>query len=267
MMHHEKLTAPSAEPSQWLFMLHGAFGSGRNWAVVAKQLIEQRSDWGVVLVDLRGHGRSQGLAAPHDLAAAARDLSDLASHLHVDPQAVLGHSFGGKVAMQFVAMNPPQLRAAFIVDSTPQATAPAGQAWDMLALLRRLPASFASRQEGIAALQDAGLSPPVAQWIAMNLHQTGSGGYRLRFDLDQIEQLLRSFYAADLWHVVESPPADVDLHFVRASRGSVISDAAAQRITAAAASNPRVHLHEVEGGHWLNVDAPEAIVKLLSRRL
>ena len=248
-------------------MLHGAFGSGRNWAAVAKDLVARRPEWGAILIDLRAHGRSQGLAEPHDLPAAARDLNDLASHLRILPQAVLGHSYGGKVALQFIAMDPPELRTAFIVDASPDPTPPAGQAWEMLRLLRRLPESFATRQQGIAALEQAGLSAPVAAWIAMNLHHTERGDYRFRFNLDDIEALLRSFYAADLWRIVESPPAHLQLHFLIATRDSVISARAAARLAASAASNPHLHLHEVEGGHWLNVDAPHALVNLLQEQL
>lgn len=60
----------------------------------------------MVLVDLRNHGRSvelEGLSPPHDLVNAAKDLADLVKHRGwVWPDVVIGHSLGGKVALQFL---------------------------------------------------------------------------------------------------------------------------------------------------------------------
>lgn len=59
----------------------------------------------MVLVDLRNHGNSadiQGLDPPHDLFNAAKDLANLVKYRGWDwPDVVIGHSLGGKVALQF----------------------------------------------------------------------------------------------------------------------------------------------------------------------
>lgn len=61
----------------------------------------------MVLVDLRNHGRSagiKGLDPPHDMGNAARDLVNLVkSHEWAWPDVIIGHSMGGKVALEFVA--------------------------------------------------------------------------------------------------------------------------------------------------------------------
>jgi len=63
------------------------------------------TEWRFVLVDLRNHGRSaeiQNLHPPHDLDNAARDLANLVEVHGWDwPDAVIGHSLGGKVALQY----------------------------------------------------------------------------------------------------------------------------------------------------------------------
>jgi hypothetical protein len=81
-----------------------------------------------------------------------------------------------------------------------------------------------------------------------------------------MEALLRSFFDTDAWQVVEAPPADVCIHFVRATRSAVMGDETTGRIRLAARAG-RVHLHEVEGGHWLNADNPDSIVHLLVQNL
>lgn len=59
----------------------------------------------MVLVDLRNHGKSaeiEGLSPPHDMANAAKDLANLVkSQGWAWPDAIIGHSMGGKVALQF----------------------------------------------------------------------------------------------------------------------------------------------------------------------
>lgn len=61
--------------------------------------------WRIVLVDLRNHGKSAeiGLPPPHNLENAAKDLANLVKAEGWDwPDVVMGHSIGGKVALQFV---------------------------------------------------------------------------------------------------------------------------------------------------------------------
>src|SRR5687768_4212315 len=89
------------EAPRRLYVLHGIFGAGRNWASIARKLVRTRRDWSVRLIDLRQHGASQGFPAPHTLSAAAADVDYLARELNEQPAAVLGHSFGGKVALMY----------------------------------------------------------------------------------------------------------------------------------------------------------------------
>src|SRR5512140_1638579 len=101
VLHHQVLTAAEAAPGRWLYVLHGIFGAGRNWASIARRLVRERPDWGAVLVDLREHGRSTGFGGPHTVAAAAGDLRRLVETTGLAATGVLGHSFGGKVALRF----------------------------------------------------------------------------------------------------------------------------------------------------------------------
>lgn len=62
-------------------------------------------EWKMVLVDLRNHGSSariKGLSPPHDMSSAAKDLADLVkARGWTWPDVVVGHSMGGKVALDF----------------------------------------------------------------------------------------------------------------------------------------------------------------------
>ncbi len=99
-----------------LIILHGLFGSLDNWMTLAKILSE---DFEVFIVDQRNHGQS-----PHNnefnYDAMADDLYEfINTHQIVDP-IVLGHSMGGKTAMQFAMNYPTKLSKLIVVDIAPK---------------------------------------------------------------------------------------------------------------------------------------------------
>jgi esterase len=253
--------ADGHSPARWLAVIHGIYGAGRNWRSVARKLVEERTDWGAVLVDLRQHGDSLGFRPPHTLERAAADLDTVT----VAPvRAVLGHSFGGKVAL-LRGRGDPGIRQVWVVDSTPEAREPEGSAWDMLEILRRLPRRFEDRETAVAALVSR-VDRPVALWMTANLERTDSG-FTWRIDLDDMEALLLDFFRTDLWDVVEAPRDGLEIHFVRATRSPVLGMDALARIREAGVATGRVFTHDVLGGHWLNADNPDALVDLIGPRL
>lgn len=264
VLHHELVAGEGAAPERWLLMLHGVFGTGRNWSHVAKQVVERRPDWGVVLVDLPEHGKSDRVHA-ETIDEAAEALHQLVEAESLAAAGILGHSFGGKVALCY-AEAADGLEQAWIADSSPEPSEPTGHGWGMVRTLRRLPDTFESREAAVQALMEAGQSEAVARWLAMNLARRG-GKLTWRFDLGRIEHLLRDFYAADLWDVVERDTNGLRLEFVKADDSDVLSASACRRIADAAASNWRIHLHHVPGGHWINIDSPAEVVDLLADRL
>ncbi len=266
VLSHTRVAAAGHQPARWLLVLHGIFGSGRNWGTIARRLVEARPEWGCVLVDLRNHGASRGFSPPHTLAAAAADVDALVERLDLHAAAVSGHSFGGKVALLYAAHHAAELRQAWVMDSTPAARPPGGSAWRMIEAVRALPPELASRQEAVDGLVAAGYAEGIAQWMAINLEPV-DGRYRWRIDLDAMEEMLRDFFRAELWPVVESPPAGVEIRFVKGEESDTLDDEAAARVAAAARATGRVHLHRLPGGHWINTDNPQGVLDLLARHL
>jgi pimeloyl-ACP methyl ester carboxylesterase len=254
--------AENAAPTLNLYMLHGIYGRGRNWAGVARAVVAARPEWRGVLIDLRGHGDSPPLPAPHGVIDAAADVTRTAEGRGETLHALLGHSFGGKVALAVAATAPASLRAVWVIDASPAPQSSDGSAARMLAMARRHRGPFASREEVVRAIEGDGFAPSVAAWMASNVVRRGDE-FVWRLDFDVMEALLEDFNRTDLWGVVEAPPPGVTLHFVRATSSALLDDAARARIAAAHRRHGRAHLHEVEGGHWLNADNPEALVALL----
>lgn len=278
-LHTERITT-SATPRRWLCVLHGIYGAGRNWRSVASRLAERRPDWGILLVDLRLHGDSPAMDPPHTVAACAEDVLALAGAGEPDMGSILGHSFGGKVALEVMRRwadrgergepgggAPEGPRQAWIVDSPPGVGEPEGSAAEMLSIVRRNPGPFDSRSEGEKALAAEGVAAPVARWMTTNLSRDDAGRYRWTLDWDAMEELLESFFETDAWPVVEEPPEGWEVHLIRATGSPALGRKDVARAEEAARAREAVWYHEIAGGHWLNADNPDAVVELLSVEL
>jgi pimeloyl-ACP methyl ester carboxylesterase len=133
-----------------LVLLHGLFGSARNWGAVQKALA---AEYRVVALDLRNHG-----ASPHapdmDYAAQAADVAETLAALGIDRAVVLGHSMGGKVAMMLALMQPELIERLIIADIAPRPYPPALRA--VVAAMQAVPLNAAlTRPEADQALRAA----------------------------------------------------------------------------------------------------------------
>ena len=257
------LELDSGRSSRWLYVLHGIYGAGRNWGSIARALVSARPEWGVVLVDLRLHGRSQGFEPPHTLHACAHDLFELIENLGKPADAILGHSFGGKVAVMSAGLLAPD--QVWVVDSTLSRRSPGGGAYRMLQILKRLPGPFESRTEVVDLLVERQVIPFVAHWMATNL-ELKDGRFRWRLDLDGLEALLDDFFRTDLWDVLERPWGETQLHFVKATESDVMPEAECARLENGSLGGD-ISVHRVHGGHWIHVDNPVDLLTVLSRGL
>jgi esterase len=99
-----------------LVIAHGLYGSGRNWGVIARRLSDRRE---VVAVDMRNHGDSPRFPTQSypDMAA---DLAEVIGALGA-PVDLLGHSMGGKAAMQLALTQPDLIRRLVVADIAPVA--------------------------------------------------------------------------------------------------------------------------------------------------
>lgn len=264
-LHTSWVRSSAGEPSSILLMLHGILGSGQNLRSVATRLVQADPSIAALLVDLRLHGRSQGFSPPHTVTTCAEDLLRLSEGLPHPVSQVLGHSFGGKVALRFHALRP-DLSRVMLLDSSPGSrTAPRGseQTFAILSLLDQLPRTFAQRDDFLRAVRSHGQSSMIAEWLAMNLERTSDGSVRLRLDVQGIREMLSDYFALDAWSVLETSSARWDV--VIGGRSEVLSFEDKQHLAALAQHAPeRFHVHQLErAGHWLHVDDFEGLCAAL----
>ncbi len=261
---HATRVAQRDDAPQALVMLHGIYGRGRNWQGIARGLVAARPDCACWLVDLPYHGNSGPGGHGDTIEGLAEDVIDWLSANAIAPAGVLGHSYGGKVALAMAAHAQERPLQVWVIDSTPEVKAPSGSAWDMLRVVRSLPDRFATREEAQRALMANGYDLPVAQWMGTNLVRDGEG-FRWQLDFDVMERLLLDFFRTDMWGAVEHPAPLHEIHILKASQSNAISPEAVARIERA--TGPSVHLHHRDGGHWIHAERPEVVTALLLEHL
>jgi esterase len=276
--HHALVTAAGASPTRWMLVLHGILGSGGNLRSLARGIAERCPAWGFALVDLRMHGLSQGAPPPHTVAAAAEDLLRLEDRLALPIAGVIGHSFGGKVGLAYleqrraarIAAGAPVtgLEQAWVLDASPSAgrerrSGRSESTAAVVRMLRDVPQPLPSRERFLEIVTEHGFSRAIAEWLSMNV-QRADEGFRLRLDLDAIAALFDDYFATDLWNVLEQPSFADAIHVVIGGRSDALDEADRARLAAL----PHVATHLLpQAGHWVHVDAPDALAGLICAAL
>jgi pimeloyl-ACP methyl ester carboxylesterase len=97
-----------------LLLLHGLGADHTTWEPVIDQLARRYT---VVAPDLLGHGQSAKPRADYSLGGYANGMRDLLTVLGIDKVTLVGHSFGGGVAMQFAYQFPERTERLILVGS------------------------------------------------------------------------------------------------------------------------------------------------------
>jgi esterase len=271
MLAHE-LHVGAAPTERWMIFLHGILGRRANWRSFARRWLERMPSWGAVLVDLRLHGDSQAIPGPHDLAAASADVVELARTIAIEQgpvAALLGHSFGGKVAIEVadgLRAEGRSLERLWIIDAPPgPRTEPRDRTTEQVfARLAALPESFAERREFVDALVEAGIARSVAQWLATNLVET-EDRWRFALDLPALRELLDDFMVVDAWPALERvAAAGTRVALVLGGASQAVFGEQRERADQLARAGV-IDVIEIPGaGHWVHVDQPAALLEVLT---
>lgn len=268
LLAHERIVG-SERCDRWIFFIHGFLGKGQNWRSFARRLVDQKPGLGACLVDLRLHGESKPMPAPHTIEAAANDIAQLSKSFGEPVKSILGHSFGAKVALQYCAMEPPELLHAWLVDFTPWARPKnaASQTYDILSMMTSLKDEhFDSRDEFIFVLTKQGITKATAAWLAMN-GKTDTHGFHLYFDAVGLRALLDDYFDVDLMPLLEkAEEKEVNIHLVLGGASSLLDEGDRERLIKLASAHPsRITTRVIkEAGHDVHMDCPDQLLQMVA---
>jgi len=236
-----------------LAILHGLFGSGRNWATIAQRLaIHHR----VVALDLRNHGASPW-AETMDYPAMAEDVRATMQALGDRRFALLGHSMGGKAAMVLALSDPGTVERLVVADVAPVAYRPHHHG--LVRALRQLDLAGVTRR-GEADRRLAGAVPDAAErgFLLQNL-VFDPNGPRWRVNLAAIEHEMPKLVGFPALAPGATYPGPA--LFVAGGRSDYLLpdyEPAIRRLFPAA----RI-ARIAAAGHWLHAEQPQAFLALI----
>jgi pimeloyl-ACP methyl ester carboxylesterase len=192
-------------------------------------------------------------------------VAEFGAHVNPPLRAIVGHSFGGKVALDAAQIGVQSLGHVVVIDSMPGTRVPfrgGDSALGVMDVIESLPQRFASRAEFVHALMGSGLDRGVAEWLAQSVVREGDQ-VRFGLDLKEVRAMVLDYFGRDLWPVVERPPDGLKVHLVIAEQSDSYSPEDRERALKIAGLNGSVTVDILRGGHWLHVDNPDGLLSKL----
>jgi len=235
-----------------LIVLHGLFGSGRNWNSVAKELARHRQ---VITLDLRNHGDSKHTDTM-TYADMAGDIEWLMAELGLHSAALLGHSMGGKVAMAFALSQPKRTDALMVADIAPVEYRFTFTGF-IDAMLSLPVDEIRNRGDADEWLREAGIKDDMVRAFLLQSLVRHDGAYAWQLNLPVLQEYMQE---------LASFPSDWPVHhydgpvrFLAAGESDYLQP---RYYPVISELFPEADVRTIEGaGHWLHADKPETFVR------
>lgn len=240
--------------SNIIIVLHGFLGSLDNWHTLATEWAGK--DLHIYTLDQRNHGRSPH-TEDHSIQLMANDLYDFMQQHHISDATILGHSMGGKVAMQFALDHPEQISKLIVADMAPRGYR-GGAHDDVFRAIRNVDLSKAQlRKEVEQAMAEYLGDFGTRQFVMKSLDRIDEGHYRWKFNIDVLEReytdMIREVNSE---HVFEKPAL-----FIKGGNSLYIQD---KDLPLIEKLFPFYILKTIEhSGHWLHADNPKSFSEIV----
>jgi esterase len=245
-----KLFFRESGQGQPLIILHGLFGSSDNWYTHAKTFA---TDYHVYLVDQRNHGQS-----PHsnefDYKALTLDLEEFIAEHKIEKPIILGHSMGGKTAMNFAVKNPDLLSKLIVVDIVPKYY-PVHHDQILEGLESIDLKTVQSRNEADQLLSKYVPEPDVRQFLLKNLSRTANG-FEWKINIEGIDKNIESIGAGMQYEGTYDGPT----LFIKGAKSNYYKpgDEALIKKTFLQAD-----IQTIDTGHWVQAENPQEFAKVV----
>lgn len=249
---------------QPLIILHGLFGQSDNWNTLAKQFAENGFE--VYTVDQRNHGLS-----PHsdvwNFKIMSEDILELIKEHELKNVILLGHSMGGKTAMQFAIDHPEYLDKLVVADIAPKYYPMHHQG--VLQALQAVDFNIVKTRKEVDEVLSNYISDfGTKQFLLKNIFWIDETEMAWRFNLKVIIQQIENV-GQNVEHVGDATPKDIVCEvltlFVRGEHSNYVLD---EDLDLIKEIFPNSILETVAGaGHWLHAEKPkeffESVLKFI----
>lgn len=235
---------------QAVLLLHGLFGSYENLGVIARQL----GNYQRISMDVRNHGRSPW-SQDMNLALMANDVAETLAHHNIEQVMVIGHSMGGKIAMQLALSRPELVTKLILADISPVQNKPRHQAI-FQALQAVSNAKVESRQQADALMAQYLPEASVRAFLLKSLAKTDDE-FGWRFNLAML---------SEHYDEILKPPSALGPYtgptlFIKGGDSDYLLPEHQSTIQALF---PNAKAKVIQGtGHWLHAEKPAAFGKLV----
>ena len=232
-----------------LLILHGFFGSLKNWSPVTRQL---KLRFPVISVDLRNHGQSFHHPTM-DYLTMSEDINNLLEHLQLGPVDLMGHSMGGKVAMMFCQRFPAHVHKLLVADIAPVAYVHSYT--DLIYRLLTLDLQqLENRRDANQQLKESIPDIALRQFLLQNLKFTdGKPVWRINWQaiLGNHDEII-GFPSIDGWQVPEPSL------FIVGKNSDYVTPGHWELVKKHFPQAYKVSIKEA--GHWLHAEQPQAVI-------
>ncbi|HXH17526.1 MAG TPA: alpha/beta fold hydrolase [Chitinophagales bacterium] len=239
-----------------LIILHGLLGSLDNWQTLARRF---SAEFKVYTVDLRNHGKSPH-SEVHSYQAMADDLLEFLTHHQIDKAYFIGHSMGGKAAMQFAILHPQRVLKLIVVDIAPRTYESKHEAiFD--ALMKMDLSKITGREEADAILAETIQDASMRQFLLKNLDRNPDGSFRWKMNLKS----LWMNYSNINTPLYSESKIDIPVTVIRGGLSGYVTE---NDLESFKEIFPHTRLITIPGaGHWVHADAPDAFYEIVRNEL
>lgn len=237
-----------------IIILHGFLGQSDHWIPIAKKLSD---NYTVFLPDQRNHGQSPW-SDNFDYEVLAHDLKNFIQENNIEKPTLVGHSMGGKVAMQFVMLYPEiPISSMIIVDILPINYTPNPEMKRMMDVAYETDLSqFSYRSEILAFLKERNIHRRFIKLILKNIiHKKGK--YQWKINMKGMHNSFEMVFSG----FSKSPHYNKPILIIKGDNSDLINQEIFEQTKV---SFPQARLHTIkDAGHWVHLEQEEALIKAI----
>jgi len=245
-----------------LIFLHGLMGNLANWRKITSKFVDR---YHIFIFDQRGHGRSFHPQGEYSPETYAEDLKDLVDELGWSEFSLVGHSMGGRNAINFSSRWPERVKKLVIEDIAPVFSS---KAVDRIKrLLNLVPTPFESRakarhffQKEFAQLIKEEPQPEIlSQYFYTNIVENSQGQANWRFSRQGVIASVEAGRALSRWDEVES--LEVPALLIKGENSEELNN---ENFDKMLRCNSHIRGVVIKGaGHWVHNDNPQEFCRVI----